>query len=295
MNDFDEISIKLIDELLKNLVFFIPFELIDNPIFNEIIEITNFSIDDKLVDEYIDRFLFFDESFDIRRVESFETVEINLGNKIIELQKNCFKIAQLKDNLGIESFNYFYQKYIKQLNSYLYGSELMITNYDELYPESPKIGKNMIVMQEAVLQSHLIEVEETIGIKSTRIDSDELLKNIISSELFNQFKKKKEIQITPFRGFLKHDNKVEIEKIIKLHYPDLRGKPLRYLLEFLKEKNILILNYGDATKIFRSIKILFNTNDIGAYNSIFGAKVFNKSDVNYENAKLNFEQTLNIS
>lgn len=295
MINLNEISNKINEEILKNFAFFIPFEIIDNVNLIEILKISNLNINQEFVNEFIDVFLFIDESFNIKKVESFETLEINISKKIIELQKNCFEIIQLKDNLGVESFNYLFENYVQRISSILKGSELMIANYDELYPESSKKPKNIIMMQEAILQSHLMEIEEKIGIKSTQIKNEELVRNIILSKPFNKFTKKKDIEVIPFRNFLRHHDKDEIEKTIQLHYSDLKGVSLRYLLEFLKEKNILILNYGDNTKILSSIKILFNNDDIGVYNSIFGKKVFDKNDLNFKKAKLNFEKTINIS
>lgn len=295
MINLNEISNKLNNEILKNLAFFIPFEIVDNDIFIEIIEKTSYNITQEFIDNYIDAFLFIDESFNIKKVESFELLEISISKKIVELQKNCFTIVQLKDSLGAESFIYFFKIYIQRINSILKGSELMITNYDELYPESSKKPKHIIEMQDAILQSHLKEIEDKIGVKSTQIDNEELIKNIILSKPFNQFTEKKDTEIIPFRDFIRHENKVEIEKTIQLYYSDLKGVSLRYLLEFLLEKNILILNFGDKTKILSSIKSLFKNDDIGVYNSIFGKQVFDKNDLNFKNAKLNFEKTINIS
>lgn len=294
MINLNEISNKLNEEILKNFAFFIPFEIIDNVYFIEVLKISNFNINQELVNEYIDIFLFIDESFNIKKVESFKTLEINISKKNIELQKNCFEIVQLKDNLGTESFNYLYKKYIERINSILKGSELMITNYDELYPESSKKPKNMIMMQEAILQSHLLEIEEKIGIKSTQIDNKELIKNIIVIKPFNQFTEKKDTEIIPFRNFIRHHNKVEIENIIKEHFSDLRGVSLRYLIEFLIKKGVLIIKHGDATKIYHSIKELFDNKDIGAYTSIFDNKVFSVDDKNFEKAEISFEKMLKI-
>ena len=91
-----------------------------------------------------------------------------------------------------------------------------------------------------------------------------------------------------FINFIRHKNKIEIEQIIKTHYSDLRGVSLRYLIEFLKEEGVLVLNHGDATKFYNSIKMLFEGKNIGAYPSIFDKKVFSSNDTKYITTKMSF-------
>ena len=95
---------------------------------------------------------------------------------------------------------------------------------------------------------------------------------------------------SPFIDFIRHENKIEIERIIKAQYSDLRGVSLRYLIEFLKEEGVLFLNHGDATKLYNSIKTLFEGKNIGAYTSIFDNKVFNSDDIKYTNTKMSFKK-----
>jgi hypothetical protein len=94
----------------------------------------------------------------------------------------------------------------------------------------------------------------------------------------------------PISNFIKHKNNIEIEKIIKIHFSELSGKNLRYLIEYLKEENVLFLNYGDKMKIYNSISTLFGGKNIGAYTTIFDAKVFSNSDQNYINSKSLFKK-----
>ncbi|MBC7747787.1 MAG: hypothetical protein H7Z76_04260 [Methylotenera sp.] len=96
---------------------------------------------------------------------------------------------------------------------------------------------------------------------------------------------------TPFIDLLRHENKIEIERIIKTHYSDLKGVSLRYLIEFLIDNQILLINYGDKTKIQKSLKMLFNNNDIGTVSSIFDIKIDRLKDRKYLNAKDNFLKT----
>jgi hypothetical protein len=93
---------------------------------------------------------------------------------------------------------------------------------------------------------------------------------------------------TPFIDLIRHTNKLEIELIIKTHYSDLRGVSLRYLIEFLIDKQILLINHGDKTKIYKSLKTLFNNEDIGSPSSIFDLKIDREKDHKYLNAKNNF-------
>ncbi|HCQ12058.1 MAG TPA: hypothetical protein DIU01_02085 [Flavobacterium sp.] len=283
----------LTNEITKNFAFYIPYEIIDNGTVMENLEIVNFQITQEFVDEYVDRFLYFDDYFDIKKVEDYNPLRISNPKKVLSLQNNCFEIVQLKDSLGIESFNYFYNSYIERIRSFLAASELMISNYDELYPQSPRTPKAILIMQEAILKTHLIEVEEKIGIRTNDLDFASCVKNIILSENFNHFRKTKSTGVKQFREFITHKNKIEIENIIKTYYSDLKGVSLRYLMEFLTEKGVLTVKYGDGQPILDSLKVLFNNDNIGAYNSVFASKVFTAGDKNYKKAKINFEKTLN--
>lgn len=94
----------------------------------------------------------------------------------------------------------------------------------------------------------------------------------------------------PFIDFIRHEKKKEIERIIKTHYSDLYGVSLRYLIEFLIEEGVLLLNYGDKKRLLHSIEILFDGKKMGAYTSVFDAKVFSKTDKNYLDAKISFKR-----
>lgn len=92
----------------------------------------------------------------------------------------------------------------------------------------------------------------------------------------------------PFVDYIRHGNKIEIEQRIKLHYSNLRGVSLRYLIEFLKEEGVLILNHGDVAKFYCSIKTLFEGKDIAKPTSIFDKKVFSPDDPKYIATKISF-------
>lgn len=295
MNDLHKKYQELNLELLKNFVFYIPFELIDNQIFYQTIDTLNLQVTQKMVEKYVDMFLIFDDNLNIKEVESYETLIAANGEKIIKLSNNSFELAQLKDTLGTASFNFIFDKYLEQLNTYSEITEMLVENYDILYPNTIKVPKNMIILQQNILKTHLEEIEKKVGIIAEKLSSTELITNIVKNEPFNQFIEKKSnkniVKIKPFIDFIKHDNKVEIEKIIKTHYSDFRGVSLRYLIEFLKEEGLLIINYGDAMKLHTSFTELFDGKNIGAYSTIFDNKVFSSKDVKYINAKATFAKT----
>ena len=111
-------------------------------------------------------------------------------------------------------------------------------------------------------------------------------------EILQNFKKKPVASDQlPLSNFIIHENRNEIEKRIKDHFSDLSGKNLRFLIEYLIEEKVLLLNYGDKTKIYNSISLLFGGKNIGAYTTIFDAKVFTSSDQNYLNNKSLFKKT----
>jgi hypothetical protein len=102
--------------------------------------------------------------------------------------------------------------------------------------------------------------------------------------------KKSTEEVKPFRDFIRHKKKEEIEKLVKEHFSDYRGVALRYLVEFLKDRFSLIINNHEKSKFHKSLKTLFDNKEIGTYNGIFSFQFDKIKDVKYDNFEKSFEK-----
>ncbi|OAB28779.1 hypothetical protein SAMN05444395_102523 [Flavobacterium fryxellicola] len=159
--------------------------------------------------------------------------------------------------------------------------------FEYLYGKKSYLKNNFYTINQEIIDS-IIKYESRKQIMKDLNDKYNFENN-------NEIDSKKDINhqapkndVIPFLNFIRHENKTEIERIIKLHYSDLRGVSLRYLIEFLIDQQILLINYGDKTKIYESIKILFDNKDIGTPSSVFDLKIDREKDHKYLNAKNNF-------
>ena len=209
------------------------------------------------------------------------------------LQNNLFKLLELKSQMDKDAFKLFHKTYLDKLEGFINIADL-VNKY--IQRDIPDCSKNVLIYVNynfEILNEHGISVKEivpSLNEVESKIKKFDL--NILEGlpiEIKNDFKLEttKNVNI-PFITFIRHENKIEIERIIKVHYSDLRGVKLRYLIEFLKEEGVLLLNHGDAMKLYSSIKTLFGEKNIGAYTSVFDNKVFSSSDVKYVNAKISF-------
>lgn len=209
------------------------------------------------------------------------------------LQNNLFKLLEIKSQMDKDAFKLFHKTYLEKLEGFINIADL-VNKY--IQRDIPDCSKNVLIYVNynfAILNEHGISVKEIVpSLKEVESKIKKFDLNILEGlpiEIKNDFKLEttKNVNI-PFITFIRHENKIEIERIIKVHYSDLRGVKLRYLIEFLKEEGVLLLNHGDAMKLYSSIKTLFGEKNIGAYTSVFDNKVFSSSDVKYVNAKISF-------
>lgn len=118
-------------------------------------------------------------------------------------------------------------------------------------------------------------------------DSSNAIKSVIEQDHIDQLCNSTN-STPPFIDYIRHDNKIDIERIIKLHYSNLRGVSLRYLIEFLKEEGLILIGHGGNAKLRNSFIQLFENNDVGKYQSIFGSTVFKPNDPKYIEFKILF-------
>jgi hypothetical protein len=214
--------------------------------------------------------------------EDFETSKLKVENKL-----NMVYCQLLKYKYKISTLNPFF--------TYLTGDESIFTK--TFYNKNQKTideALNYEALKEIMVElNNKFEFEEDFFVNKKE-DAKSIEDLIPQTNKVDYKNKENNFKLgnsknspIPFIDFIRHENKIEIERIIKTHYSDLRGVSLRYLIEFLIDKQILLINYGDKTKIHKSLKILFNK-DIGTSSSIFDLKIDREKDHKYLNAKNNF-------
>ena len=215
-----------------------------------------------------------DHDFDeeLEELEDFETYKLKVENK---LNMVCYQ--QLKYKYTLSALNPFF--------AYITGNESIFTKtYYNKNRKTIDEALNYEALKEIMVElNSKFEFEENFFVNK----NEKLIEDIIPSTNEVKFSNS-ENNATPFIDLLRHENKIEIEQIIKTHYSDLKGVSLRYLIEFLIDKQILLINHGDKTKIHKSLKTLFNNKDIGTTSSIFDVKIDREKDHKYLNAKNNF-------
>ena len=287
MDELATLYYKFHIELYKNYLFFLPSEHLPDEFIIEIVENLGFLLTEEELDEISDEILLLDENIDIKILKSLDYLHEFLNQKMILLSNNSFQLIKLKAELDVESYNYIFNKYMEQLSYFEYVNNILVEKFNEYFEEFESSILRIFKFQKTIFENHLKEIESQVGIKSTQINSNDLIKNI---DKFNKRTKSKP-EIVPFKNFIKHENKEKIEELIKLHFSELSGVSLRNLLEYLKEKKVLVLGYGDVTKIYNSIILLFDGKNIGATTSIFDKKIF-KNDENYKNLKVVFDEII---
>jgi hypothetical protein len=287
MEDLEEIFKKLNEEIIIKFPFFIPRSLLHTTEFQDYLDFYNLEINQYFFENYIDKLLYIDADMEIKLIQSYDVIKNYNITKLNKLENNCFKLTQLKDNLGKASFKRLLNKYIKSLKTIIIICEKMIKIYFESYRDKLKKSVFLFDQQLKLIESHLLDVEKTFDTKNTTTNQIETINNIVTSSIVKPNPKEKTIK--PFRDFIIHDKKEEIEAIVKKHFSNYRGIKLRYLIEYLVEKEVLIFSFN-KTKLRESIIILFEKNNVGEHNSIFYIKYFSLDDKNYKESKIVFEK-----
>jgi hypothetical protein len=219
-----------------------------------------------------------DSDEDSEDFEDLEDLE-DAYNLKVENKLNMVYCQQLKYKHKLSTFNPFF--------AYLTGDESIFSK--TFYNKNQKTIDEVLnyeALKEIMVELNAkFEFEENFFINKN--ENEKLIEDIIPSTNEVKFSNS-ENNATPFIDLLRHENKIEIEQVIKTHYSDLKGVSLRYLIEFLIDKQILLINHGDKTKIHKSLKTLFNNKDIGTTSSIFDVKIDREKDHKYLNAKNNF-------
>ena len=295
MTDLNSKYNELIFELNRNYIFYLSKSIL------ELKEFQNLSSDQKnKIDKYLDKILCFDNENnpDVESSPELETLLL----KITKLKNNSFKLISYKETLSEISFDFLSENYLTNLEALTSIANIFVNYFQVNTSLISDTEFTKFLTQKNIYDIHLLEVKKIIGLSATElknptiIDINKHFENLKEKEVtplsLPQIEKniKQKVAIKPFREFIKHKKNIEIEKLVKQHFSDYRGVPLRYLIEYFIEKEVLNLNHGDKTKIYESITELFENKDIGVYNSVFDIKYFTLKDKNYIKTKIVFEK-----
>jgi hypothetical protein len=230
-------------------------------------------------------------------IEYPDTNPIEFISKAKALQSNYFRLLELKNQMTPDTFKLWYQTYLKQIDGFASLAELVKSNIQKDIPDCKEEILGYVIYNSLVLNEHLDSIKAIEPeLNQVEMKKEDFYTSLIENQPFKGIKKDlvdrdSNNEIKQFRDFIKHDQKIEIEHIIKTHYSDLKGVSLRYLIEFLVEKQLILLTHGVKKEVYRSLMLLFN-NKIGSYSSIFDTKIVRDKDLKYIKSRDNFLSTL---
>lgn len=275
--NLDQIYDEMNWNIIKRFIFYIPNN-----------EYSKTQFDDKVLSRVDQKIFYLNGDKNVTEYPNINFLDFLNKEKL--LQSNLFKLLEVKSQMDKDAFKLFHKTYQDKLRGWIYIANLVNKYIQRDIADCSKDVLTYVNYNLVILNEHLITIMKIVPITNeveSKIEKFDLsILEGLPIEIKSDFKL--EHAKKPFIDFIKHEKKIEIERTIKAHYSDLKGVSLRYLIEFLKEEGVLLLNHGDATKLYNSMKILFGEKNIGAYTSIFDNKVFSNSDEKYINTKKSF-------
>lgn len=272
---------ELINEIFRNFIFYLPLSILDMEAFKTLPEESQ-SVFNRIT--YIDD----DMNFIYENSLDLPTLLIKSG----KLRTNCFKLLEYKEELSESSFNFLSENYLKQLETYTFFSNQLSLYFDKNSPVKDSSTKALFNCQNLNFNNHLAEFEKISGLKAQTFNQQIFIQEVKETPVFKKFSVSIPQKEKHFRDFISHEKNTEIETAILKKYPTIKGKKLRYIIEFLIEKKLLIITYGTQTELYDALKRTFNCN-IGTYPSIFGYKINENKDSDYSRITNELETILN--
>ena len=272
---------ELINEIFRNFIFYLPLSILDMEEFKKLPKETQ-SVFNRIT--YIND----DLSFTYENSLDLPTLLLKSG----KLKTNCFKLLEYKEALSESSFNYLSENYMKQLETYTFFSNQLSLYFEKNSPVKDPSTKALFNYQNLDFNSHLAEVEKITGHKAQNFNAQIFIQEVKETPVFKRFSVTLPPKEKYFRNFISHEKNIEIERAILKKYPTIKGKKLRYIIDFLVKKEVLTITYGTQTELYNSLKRTFDCN-IGTYPSIFGYTVNENKDSDYSRITNELETILN--
>ncbi|WP_309614135.1 hypothetical protein [Flavobacterium sp.] len=281
MSDLNSKFNELSNEIYRNFIFYIPLSILDMEEFK------------KLPDEsksVLDRITYIDDDLNFIYENSLDlpTLLIKSG----KLRTNCFKLLEYKEALSESSFNYLSENYLKQLETYTFFSNQLSLYFERNSPVKDSSTLALFNCQNLNFNTNLPEVEKITGHKAQNFNAQIFIQEVKETPVFKRFSATLPPREKYFRNFISHEKNIEIERAILKKYPTIKGKKLRYIIDFLVKKEVLTITYGTQTELYNSLKRTFDCN-IGTYPSIFGYTVNENKDSDYSRITNELEAILN--
>ena len=274
---YDELS----NEIYRNFIFYIPTSILNMEEFEKLPE-NSISIINRII--YIDD----DLNFIYENSLDLPTLLIKSG----KFRTNCFKLLEYKEQLSESSFNFLSENYLKQLEAYTFFSNQLSLYFEKNSPVKDSITQALFNYQNLNFKTHIAEVEKITGLKAQSFNQQIFIQEVKETSVFKKFSFNIQPKEKSFSDFICHEKNKEIETAILKKYPTIKGKKLRYIIEFLIEKKLLTITYGTQTELYDALKRTFNCN-IGTYPSIFGYKINENKDSDYSRITNELETILN--
>ena len=276
---YDELS----NEIYRNFVFYIPMSILDMD------EFKNLSDDSSFINNCLNKIIYIGHDLFFLDDNSIEltTLVIKSG----KLRTNCFKLIEYKEALNESSFNYLSENYIKQLEAYTFISNQLWLYFDKNSPVKDSNTLAMFNCQNLNFNNHLAEVEKITDLKAQIFNPQNIIQEVKQTPIFRRFAVNLPSKEKYFKDFISHERNKEIASAILKKYPTIKGKKLRYIIDFLVKKEVLIIIYGTQTDLYHCLQRTFDCN-IGTYSSIFGYQLNDYHDSDYSRITRELETIL---
>jgi len=272
---------ELINEIFRNFIFYLPLSILDMEAFKTLPEESQ-SVFNRIT--YIDD----DMNFIYENSLDLPTLLLKSG----KLRTNCFKLLEYKEELSDSSFSYLSENYLKQLEAYTFFSNQLSLYFEKNSPVKDSSTKALFNCQTLNFNTHLAEFEKITGLKAQTFNQQVFIQEVKETPVFKRFSANLAPREKYFRDFISHEKNKEIESVILKKHPTIKGKKMRYIIDFLVKKEVLTITYGTQTELYDALKRTFNC-DIGTYPSIFGYKVNENKDSDYSRITNELETILN--
>lgn len=238
----------------------------------------------------INRIIYIDDDLNFIYENSLEFPTILIKSR--KLKTNCFKLLEYKEELSENSFNYLSENYLTQLEAYTFFANQLSLYFEKNSPVKDSITQALFNYQNLNFNTHIAEVEKITGYKAQTFNQQTFIQEVKETPVYKRFSFNLPPREKYFRDFISHEKNREIESAILKKYSTVKGKKLRYIIDFLIKKEVLTITYGTQTELYNSLKRTFDCN-IGTYPSIFGYTVNENKDSDYSRITSELEIILN--
>ncbi|MGB3608521.1 MAG: hypothetical protein WA775_14455 [Psychroserpens sp.] len=147
-------------QLMKLLVFYVPYELFQNLTENEI----------KLFEENLifKTIYIYKDKQDIIKYEN-PILAMDIFGKSKLYEDNTFRLLQLKDNMSKNAFDYVFRKYLNKLDGFNYIVKWLYLNLPSNFSQLAKSDIALFKFQSDSCENHLKELKSLFNSKDTNV------------------------------------------------------------------------------------------------------------------------------